>query len=61
MSIFEDVFKSISGYKQEEIDIANEVAKKFFGINFLVDLKKDEENDREEQQEKIFVQKQNKY
>ena len=35
------------GCKQEDLEIANEAAKEFFGINFLVDLKKDEENDRE--------------
>ena len=46
-SLFDEIFCNMSGYKKEELDIANEVAKKFFGINFLVDLKKDEENDRE--------------
>lgn len=46
-SLFDEIFCNMSGYKKEELEIANEVAKKFFGINFLVDLKKDEENDRE--------------
>ena len=46
-SLFDEIFCNISGYKKEELEIANEVAEKFFGINFLVDLKKDEENDRE--------------
>ena len=46
-SLFDEIFCSMSGYKKEELEIANEVAKEFFGINFLVDLKKDEENDRE--------------
>ena len=46
-SLFDEIFCDMFGCKQEDLEIANETAKEFFGINFLVDLKKDEENDRE--------------
>ena len=47
-SLFEELFCDMTGFKSEDLEIANEVSKEFFGIDFIEQIKKDEENDRKE-------------